>query len=82
MEELDVTNGPDLHVLLSPHQDPTKRDEVKEEGYVDLGKLKGNRGNQNYPIPGDVDLSIQNSVIIYCAPFHVIFSVAPLTNIT
>ena len=82
LEDLDVTNGPDLHVLLSPHEDPMNSDQVKEEGYVDLGKLKGNRGNQNYTIPDEVDPSIQNSVIIYCAPFHVIFSVAPLTVIS
>lgn len=78
LEDLDVTNGPDLHVLLSPHQDPMDRDELKTAGYVDIGKLKGNRGNQNYPIPDSVDVDVQQSVVIYCAPFHVIFSVAPL----
>ena len=80
LEELDVTNGPDLHVLLSPHQDPSSNDEVKTPGYVDLGKLKGNRGNQNYPIAGDVDVAAQGSVIIYCEPFSIIFSVASLQD--
>ena len=80
LEDLDVTNGPDLHVILSPHPDPERRGEVKEPGYVDLGKLKGNRGDQNYPIPADVDVTAQRSVVIYCKPFHVLFSVAPLQD--
>ena len=79
LENLDVTNGPALHVILSPHQDPTRPGEVKLQGYVDLGPLKGNRGNQNYPISADVDLSAVNSVVIYCKPFSVVFSVAPLS---
>ena len=52
--------------------------DVKTPGYIDLGKLKGNIGNQNYPIPADLDLSPGGSVVIYCVPFHVIFSVASL----
>ena len=77
-EGLNVTNGPDLHVLLSPHPDPTSKSELQDAGYTTLGQLKGNRGNQNYEIPADTDLDSVGSVIIYCMPFHVIFSVAPL----
>jgi hypothetical protein len=43
-----------------------------------LGPLKGNIGNQNYAIPEDVDLSQFSSVVIYCKPFHVVFSYATL----
>ena len=82
LENLSVTNGPDLHVLLSPHPDPQSSGEIKQPGYVDLGKLKGNKGNQNYEIPAEVDVSIQGSVIIYCKPFSVIFSVAPLQDVS
>ncbi|MDE2941399.1 MAG: DM13 domain-containing protein [Chloroflexota bacterium] len=78
LEDLNVTNGPALHVLLATHPDPADSGDVKSDGYVDLGPLKGNRGNQNYPIPADVDVSAANSVIIYCKPFSVVFSVAPL----
>ena len=78
LENLDVTNGPALHVVLSTHPDPTRSQHVKQEGYVDLGDLKGNRGNQNYPIPAGVDTSIHKSVVIYCYPFAVVFSVATL----
>ena len=73
-EDLSVTNGPDLHVLLL--EDPGGRD--KNVGYIDLGSLKGNRGNQNYPVPDGVDASIYRGVMIYCQPFHVIFSTAKL----
>lgn len=78
LEDLDVTNGPALHVILSPHADPTRADEVKLPGYADLGPLKGNRGNQNYTIPANVDVSAIHSVVIYCKPFSVVFSVATL----
>ena len=78
LEDLNVTNGPALHVVLSTHPDPERSEQVKQEGYVDLGDLKGNRGNQNYPIPAGVDISIHKSVVIYCYPFAVVFSVATL----
>ena len=78
LENLDVTNGPALHVILSPHEDPTRGNEVKLPGYADLGPLKGNRGNQNYTIPAGVDISAIRSVVIYCKPFSVVFSVATL----
>ena len=77
-ENLDVTNGPDLRVLLSTHPDPQNKAELNEAGYIHIEKLKGNRGNQNYELPPDADLESFGSVIIYCMPFHVIFSVAPL----
>lgn len=78
LENLKVTNGPALHVLLAAHPDPKSNAEVQSQGYVDLGKLKGNLGNQNYEIPRNVDVSAQRSVVIYCKPFQVVFSVAPL----
>ncbi|MBT5320435.1 MAG: DM13 domain-containing protein, partial [Chloroflexi bacterium] len=75
LESLDVTNGPDLHVLLL--KDPEGRD--KTQGYLDLGGLKGNKGNQNYGIPDGEDVTEYKSAMIYCQPFHVIFSIATLT---
>jgi hypothetical protein len=79
LENLDVTNGPDLRVLLAAHDDPRSRDELESgAGYIELDGLKGNLGNQNYVIPADVDIATFNSVVIYCKPFHVIFSVASL----
>ncbi|MCI0437761.1 MAG: DM13 domain-containing protein [Chloroflexi bacterium] len=80
LEDFRVTNGPDLRVILSPHPNPQERDEVTAEGYIELGKLKGNIGNQNYEIPGGVDISDFGSVVIYCKAFHVLFSAAPLAE--
>ena len=79
-EDLDVTNGPDLHVIVSPVADPQSRDDVAAAGYIDLGSLKGNRGDQNYEIPLDFDLSAAASIVIYCKPFHVIFATAQLSS--
>lgn len=79
-EDFKVTNGPDLHVIVSPHPDPQNQAQLKTEGYVDLGKLKGNVGNQNYFFPDGFDADLIGSIVIYCQPFHVIFSVAPLTE--
>lgn len=75
-EDFDVTNGPDLHVILSNHPNPLNSNDVGD--YLDLGSLKGNLGNQNYDIPAGVDLSQYQSVVIYCVPFHVVFALAPL----
>jgi hypothetical protein len=75
-EDFSVTNGPDLHVLLATSPSPTGRADLGE--YVDLGSLKGNAGNQNYEIPEGIDLAQFQSIVIYCQPFHVVFSVAAL----
>jgi hypothetical protein len=82
LEDFNVINGPDLHVILTPHPNPQSRSEVVTPGYADLGPLKGNIGNQNYAIPDNVDIAAMGSVVIYCKPFHVIFSVASLQNLS
>ncbi len=79
-EDFRVTNGPDLRVLLASHPDPMSRGNVHSGEYVELAKLKGNIGNQNYPLPEGLSPDDYNSVIIYCKPFQVIFSVAPLST--
>ena len=63
-EDFEVTNGPDLHVLLVQNADGGDPGE-----YIDLGQLKGNVGNQNYEIPADIDLSQYDGIMIYCMPF-------------
>jgi len=79
-EEFRSTNGPDLHVVLSADPDPRTHAALGED-YVDLGRLKGNVGNQNYDIPAEVDLSRYASVVIYCLPFQVVFSTATLNAV-
>lgn len=77
-EDFRVTNGPQLHVVLSKTTPTTIFGGVGED-MIDLGPLKGNVGNQNYDIPAGVDLSEYQSVVIYCVPFGVVFSSAALS---
>ena len=78
LDEFRVTNGPDLRVLLANAPNPEGHSDLADAGYVELGKLKGNVGSQNYEIPDDFDLAKAQSVVIYCNPFRVVFSVASL----
>ena len=78
LEDFRVTNGPDLRVLLANSADPGSHSDLEDAGYVELGKLKGNVGSQNYVIPASISLADVQSVVIYCNPFRVVFSVASL----
>ena len=55
-----------MRVWLVPRRQGRRR---IDNDYKDLGKLKGNRGNQQYRIPGSVDLRRYSSVIFWCVPF-------------
>jgi hypothetical protein len=48
------------------------------DGYVDLGGLKGNVGDQNYVVPTGVDVGAYRSVVVWCARFSVPFGAADL----
>lgn len=79
-ENFRTTNGPDLVVYLAAHAAPGSPADITDAGYLSLGKLKGNVGNQNYVIPANVDVSNYNSVAIWCELFGVLFSPAPLES--
>ena len=74
-----VTNGPDLEVWLSAHPDPAGSADVAGNPWLSLGRLKGNVGDQAYPVPADADLSTYKSVVIWCEQFGVLFSPAALS---
>jgi len=80
LENFQVTNGPALVVLLAHAGDLQNADEVKR-GYIKLGDLKGNKGNQNYEVPPDIKIGRYRSVVIWCELFDVLFSAATL-NVT
>ncbi|MFN0090180.1 MAG: DM13 domain-containing protein, partial [Acidimicrobiales bacterium] len=69
LEEIDLQNGPDLFVYLVP--EPGQQTEA---GAVNLGKLKGNKGSQNYEVPADVDPGAYSTVLIWCRAFAVPFA--------
>jgi len=72
LENLKTTNGPDLYVYLSVGKDPSD--------IVNLGRLKGNIGNQNYEIPAGTDLSKYDTVLIWCKAFSTLFGSAKLSS--
>jgi len=74
----ETSNGPDVRVLLVKAADAPDNDTVKSAGSIELGKLKGNVGDQNYDIPAGVDLSAYRAVTIWCNRFGVNFGAAPL----
>lgn len=81
---LDTDNGPDLKVWLASAPVIEGRDGwfvFDDEEYLSLGALKGNKGNQNYPIPDDADISDLTSVTIWCERFSVSFGAAELQNV-
>ena len=75
-EDFMVTNGPALSVLLSKAEGIASSEDLGD--YLDLGALKGNIGNQNYNVPAGTDVGEYKTVVIYCVPFKVVFSTAPL----
>src|ERR671918_2619347 len=70
LENLVVTNGPDLYVYLSTDKSASD--------FVNLGRLKANIGNQNYPIPVGTDMTKYDTVLIWCKAFSVLFGSAEL----
>jgi hypothetical protein len=70
------SEGPDLHVALSPSANPIA-DGIGAE-WLDLGVLQATSGDQSYTVPADTDLSRYQSVVVYCVSFDFIFSAATL----
>ena len=77
-EDFEVTNGPDLYVWMSSAAAGADSDAIKASRTVELERLKGNIGSQNYLLPPDIDLADLNSVVIWCRRFGVLFSQAAL----
>ena len=78
LSEFATSNGPDVHVYLVATEVEKGNDAVKQAGFIDLGSIKGNIGDQNYEIPTDVDVSGFGAVWIYCVAFSVNFATATL----
>ena len=78
-EEFETDNGPDLFVYLtSAPADAPSGDFGVDGEFVNLGRLTGNIGPQNYEIPVDVDLDRFSTVVVWCRRFSVAFTAADL----
>ena len=75
-----TSNGPDVRVYLVAAPDVQDNATVKTAGFVELGPMKGNIGDQNYDIPLTVDLANYRTVTIWCKRFSVNFGSAPLAK--
>jgi hypothetical protein len=75
-----TSNGPDVHVILVATKDAGDDANFLKSNAerLELGKLKGNEGDQNYEIPAGTDLSKFATVSIYCERFNANFGAAPL----
>jgi hypothetical protein len=78
LSDFQTSNGPDVVVYLVAASDANDSDTVKQSGFILLGSLKGNIGDQNYDLPSDVDLSKYRAVTIWCRRFSANFGTAPL----
>jgi hypothetical protein len=72
LTEFETSPGPDLRVYLASGG-PEDLGDV-----VDLGGLKGNKGDQQYELPRAVDLERHRTVVVWCRAFSVAFGSARL----
>ena len=70
LEYFKSTNGPNVHIYLAT-------DKVASN-FIDLGRLRGNNGNQNYIIPVGTDFTKYDMALIWCKDFSVLFGSAQL----
>ena len=72
LTRFETDPGPDLRVYLVTGD----ADELGD--VVDLGALKGNRGDQQYDVDASVDTGRHRTVVIWCRAFSVAFGSAEL----
>jgi len=78
LTNFETSNGPDVHVYLVAAADALDSQTVTSAGFIDLGSIKGNVGDQNYDLPADADLGKYRAVTVWCKRFSVNFGTAPL----
>jgi hypothetical protein len=81
LTHFETSNGPDVRVYLVAAPDVTDDATVAKAGFVELGTLKGNIGDQNYDVPDSVDLDKYRAATIWCKRFQVNFGTAPLAPV-
>ena len=76
-----TSNGPDVHVYMVAADNAYDAATVEHAGFIDLGSIKGNIGDQDYTLGSDVDLAKYRAVSIWCKRFSVNFGTAPLKSL-
>ncbi|XKT74983.1 MAG: DM13 domain-containing protein [Patescibacteria group bacterium UBA2103] len=71
-EDFETINGPNLHVYLSK--------DIEGKDFIDLGEIRGTKGNINYTVPEGVDLNEYRYVMYWCVPFAVLFNYAEING--
>lgn len=74
-DDTDIQNGPDLFVWVLESDSYAGGN---PGDFIDLGKLKGNVGGQNYVLPTEFDPDVHQFVLIWCKRFAVPFAASPL----
>lgn len=77
LENFTSAPGGDVRVYLSRDPLPLTALEIGDD-FLDLGRLKGNIGDQRYFLPADHDLSVYNSAVVFCRQFSMVITVARL----
>jgi hypothetical protein len=80
LEDLSVENGPDLYVYAIAAPDANDEAAALQAGFVNLGRLKGNVGNQTYELPAEYDPDVHRAISVWCQRFTSNFATAPLTS--
>lgn len=65
-ENLDVEPGPDYYIWLVPGEDRENTD-----GGANLGRIKANKGDQEYQADADFTADVPVTVLIWCRAFAV-----------
>lgn len=78
-ENFEVGPGPKYHVYLVPKAPIRRSGDLKDQMFVDLGRLRSFKGSQRYAVPAGVDISKYASVIVWCEAFSVLITPADLT---
>jgi len=72
-DDFKTKNGPDLKIFLSPQSIGDVTGRTALDGAVTLGRLKSNKGTQDYVVPNGVSLADFSSVLIHCEAFSVLW---------
>lgn len=66
LQDFEVSNGPGLTLYLVPGAGADRPD-----GGLNLGPMRGNRGNQNFGIPAGTAVDGPHTILVWCQPFAV-----------